>query len=784
MGKKGKTISRTLIGLLIGVIVFVVLVIVFISPITKYLIENYSEKYTGRKIKLSWCYVNPFTGYVHFSDLKVYEEKSDSIFFATKSISVNFEVLKAIGKTYEIGSLTIEEPYAKIIQDHDYFNFNDLVKKFASKEPKDTTKPPVHFNLLNVKISGGEFHYIERSIPVNYFVKEVNVSMDGMRWNVDTMMGTYALQNGPGSGSIRGTYMFNKGNMDFRATSVIKRFDLFLIEQYLKDIANYGTFTALLDANIKGSGNVKDSLMGLQAQGFLAVSDFHFGKTRKEDYASFKQFAINMIDVSPRNFKYIIDTVMLDEPYFKYEKYDYLDNVQRMFGKGGANYKEVKGDATKFNLIVVAARFVNELAKNFLQSYYKIKRVGLYDGNIVFNDFSPREKFSIAANPLNIRIDSMDKNYRWMNIRMNTGLKPYGSIAVGVKINPNDYGDFLIDYDVNKIPLSIANPYLLSFTSFPIDRGTISLNGKWVVKDSAINSDNRLLVLDPDHGKRVKKKDTKWIPIPLLLSIVRAPSNAIDFDIPIRGNLKNPKFVVKDAIMDVLTNLFVKPPLTPYLVRTRQVETEVEKYLTLKWETNQTELRPNQEKFLKRIAKFLKKNPEAALTVEPFVYKDKEKEYLLFFAAKKHYYTKGKEVSLSEKDSLFVDKMSIKDSCFLAYLHFAIKDTLLFTVQEKCRALVGDVVVNKAFKKLEDTRERVFYSYFDSTNIAGRLTLKPDEYGVPFNGYSYYRIRYKGEIPEDLREAFEDMMEINRNAPRGKYKEERKRNRDVLTKTI
>ena len=66
------------------VIVFAGLVILFISPITKYLVEKYDLKYTGRQITMDWAYVNPFTGNFHFENLKIHEYHSDSIFLSVK----------------------------------------------------------------------------------------------------------------------------------------------------------------------------------------------------------------------------------------------------------------------------------------------------------------------------------------------------------------------------------------------------------------------------------------------------------------------------------------------------------------------------------------------------------------------------------------------------------------------------------------------------------------------------------------------------------------------------
>ena len=136
---------------------------------------------------MDWAYVNPFTGYIHFSNLKIYEEKSDSIFFSADGVSVNISMLKLFSKTYEISKLTLNHPRGIIIQNKKDFNFNDLIDKFSSKENSDTTKAQVHFNILNIKINEGEFYYHEKLIPINYFIKKVNIESTGKRWDADTI---------------------------------------------------------------------------------------------------------------------------------------------------------------------------------------------------------------------------------------------------------------------------------------------------------------------------------------------------------------------------------------------------------------------------------------------------------------------------------------------------------------------------------------------------------------------------------------------------------------------
>src|SRR5687767_6875247 len=114
MKKKHHRLRKTLLITLIVIVVLVGLIIAFISPITKYMVEKYDTKYLGREVTMDWAYVNPFTGNIHFDDLNIMEAKNDTAFFHISGITVNLAMMKLLSKTYEIESLTIDEPKAMI----------------------------------------------------------------------------------------------------------------------------------------------------------------------------------------------------------------------------------------------------------------------------------------------------------------------------------------------------------------------------------------------------------------------------------------------------------------------------------------------------------------------------------------------------------------------------------------------------------------------------------------------------------------------------------------------
>jgi len=777
-------LKKTLLVIVSSIVICVILIIVFISPIAKYLIEKYDEKFLGREVTLDWAYVNPFTGYVHINDLKIYEYKSDSVFFSATGLSANLEMHKLLSKTYEISEVTLTKPRGIVVQNRKVFNFDDLITRFS---PKDTlpkpAKEPLHFSILNIKIEDGQFYYNAKSIPINYFIKDVNIESSGYRWDSDTIANKFSLLSGTGNGDVKGSMTVNIKTNDYKLAAVVHKFDLDIIEQYLKDLINYGTFRANLDADVKSTGNFKDK-QKMTTSGLIVVNDFHFGKNPQEDYAAFDKLVVSIKELSPEKHIYFYDSLSLTHPYFKYERYDHLDNIQTIFGQKGANVKAANADPTKFNLIIEIAKYIKEISKNFLNSPYRVDRLAIYNADLRFNDFSTSEEFSAGLDPLIFTADSINKNNKRVKFFLNSNIKPYGSLAASLSINPQDSTDFDIKCSLQKIPLTMFNPYVISFTSFPLDRGTLEFNALWNVDNGMIQSKNHLVIIDPRTTKRVRNKDTKWIPVPLIMAFIRERSNVIDYEIPVTGNLKNPKFHFKDVIFDLIDNIFVKPPTIPYRMEVKSTETEIEKFLTIKWPTRNKVLESKQEKFIGKIADFLQDNPKAYIDVYPQHYTQKEKEYILFYEAKKKYYLAANHKnnkSYNEDDSEAVVKMSIKDSMFVKYLNKHLNGAVnVFTIQEKCTKLLDSTFINAKYAQLNKEREQIFISFFKEQKVDNRVRFASAIDVVPYNGFSYYKIKYKGDFPESLLDAYQKLDEYNDESPRKKFKKEHKKTISTL----
>jgi hypothetical protein len=104
-----------------------------------------------------------------------------------------------------------------------------------------------------------------------------------------------------------------------------------------------------------------------------------------------------------------------------------------------------------------------------------------------------------------------------------------------------------------------------------------------------------------------------------------------------------------------------------------------------------------------------------------------------------------------------------------------VSDTMLFTMQDKCSKLVGSTQVNACFKKLNADRESAFRLCFKKKEVQSRIQIHTAENTIPYNGFSFYRIEYTGELPKNLIKAYRKLQEMNDKAPRKKYKRESKK---------
>ena len=228
-------------------------------------------------------------------------------------------LLKLFSHTLQLNSASLDNLVVYAIRDHKTFNFQTIIDHFSSG---DSTQPvakksePLHVNLGPLKITNGEIHYNDKQVPVVYYIKNGNFETPGKPWNVDTMAFTYSFASGPTKGTMQGRFNINFKTSDYRLTDRIVTFDLKPMQQYARDLTNYGNMRAVLDADLAATGNFHNA-EDVVASGHIALSDFHLGKNAEDDYMAFQQLRLVITELSPKYNKYVVDSISLVRPYVK-----------------------------------------------------------------------------------------------------------------------------------------------------------------------------------------------------------------------------------------------------------------------------------------------------------------------------------------------------------------------------------------------------------------------------------------------------------------------------------
>jgi hypothetical protein len=68
--------------------------------------------------------------------------------------------------------------------------------------------------------------------------------------------------------------------------------------------------------------------------------------------------------------------------------------------------------------------------------------------------------------------------------------------------------------------------------------------------------------------------------------------------------------------------------------------------------------------------------------------------------------------------------------------------------------------------------------------VDNRVKIYPGEESIPYNGFSFFKILYKGGDPDALMKAYRKMNELNDEAPREKFKKERKQTKSALSEIV
>jgi len=199
--------------------------------------------------------------------------------------------------------------------------------------------------------------------------------------------------------------------------------------------------------------------------------------------------------------------------------------------------------------------------------------------------------------------------------------------------------------------------------------------------------------------------------VPLAVSLLKDVKGNIHLDIPVKGSLDDPKFRWGRVVWQVVKNLIVKAATAPFRLLANLFGGKEDDFKEMHFEYIQTDIQPNQQAVLDRLARVAADKPDLRLELVQVTNLQDEREVLAVYEAKKKYL--GITDVAAGKDIRYrIDSVSNNDSLFVQYINARAGASVnLQSTEEKCVQLIGKDKLDPVVQSFLLRRNEAVMSY-------------------------------------------------------------------------
>lgn len=244
-----------------------------------------------------------------------------------------------------------------------------------------------------------------------------------------------------------------------------------------------------------------------------------------------------------------------------------------------------------------------------------VGEVILKNNLVSFTDSTVSPRFSSQLNKLKGSIKGLSsENIARADVDLSARVDDYATLLVTGKINPLSedlYTDIKLKFsDYNMVSLT---PYTGKFIGKAVDKGKMSFDLKYRVSENDLKGENQLLLDQFTLGKKIKSKDAVNLPVGLAIALVKDTKGKIDIDVPVKGDLDDPKFKLSGVIFTALGNVITNIATSPFKALAKLAGGENMDHV--QFIAGTTTLLPEHDKRLGTLSKALLQRPQLLLEV-------------------------------------------------------------------------------------------------------------------------------------------------------------------------
>ncbi|WP_020587516.1 DUF748 domain-containing protein [Desulfobacter curvatus] len=399
--------------------------------------------------------------------------------------------------------------------------------------------------------------------PVKVIMKDIGVTVE----NISTKKGEKATFKASMTNKNEGEINLD-GSFDISGPAAtvnidLNRIDVNTAEPYFTDFLKISISKGYLDTKgtvVMTPAKKKNDPPTITYKGRVSLNNFlSKNKVDDTDFFACKSLYATGMDISVNPMKVIIKEIALTDFY------------QRAILNKDAqlNYKEIMVEQPEDKTAAKNKpknRAASGKENGSAMPDIRIDAITLQGGHINFSDYFTKPNFT--ANMTEIAgsltgLSSRGNTHAQLVLKgVHGGYAPLDITGQVDPLKDNRFVDLTISF--KNIELPKFNVYSKKFLGYEIEKGKLILDLHYNIDQDKLNSSNRVLFDQLTLGKKVDSKDATSLPIEFAISLLKNSKGEIDLDLPITGDISDPKFHFGKVVGTVLRNFIMGIVTAPF----------------------------------------------------------------------------------------------------------------------------------------------------------------------------------------------------------------------------
>ena len=691
---------------------------------------NNSKELVGRQIQIEKLKINYFNGTAKVMGFKMLEANNQDLFVSFDTLVVNTEPYKYFSGKVVIENLYLKGLDVKVIKTDSVFNFDDIIAFFEAQDtiPEETTdSKPFKYDLSNLELSEADFHFDNRDVGKVTDIDNLSLFLPNISWDQEEKSNADIHFDFPNGGFVESKFNANPVTGEFNASLKIEKLFLNNFYEYVAQYADINSFEGSVYADVEIHGNTNNPVKSI-VSGDATVNDFETTDTKNKSFLKSKSIYTKLDKIDYYNNYFIIDKLVLEEPYTFFQ----LDSMSNNF------FKIFRIDPTEETTIPANTESTSSNTRQESELFYAINNLEVNKGVLDYTDNLTGQPFNYHLSNIKVDTKNIESTTKWIDINSTMVLNNRGNLVATVGLNPDDYyNNMKFDIAVEKFLLPDLNIYTNYYMGHSVLEGDMYYYSKSTVTNGIINSENRLLVKEA----KLETMDAGLYSLPLKFAffLLTDKNGDVNLEIPVEGDVNDPSVDVSTIVWNTVKNVIGKTVAQPINFLVGLVGGDPKDLEEIVFEYNDSLPSENQYKQLDKLLKLEQKKEGIAIEMEYFIDNDLQKENI----AKKQL----GQLFLKEENKDY--KKNSDD--FKAFLHKKLGSDSLDVTRSAIK-LSDPVMLDSLSTSYNKLRFNSISDYIKNTNDSTNIQVKYADPSLPLQVGSkpVFKIKYgvEGEIYE------------------------------------